>query len=137
MLTGEYASGIKWVGKFDLEALRCVPCVIGRQPADPYPFRGNRAEGILDIIHMDICGPFPVTTPHGKHYFFPILDDFINFAATTLLSKKDEALVAFKVVKARWEKTTGHKLCCVQSDNAGEFLSTEFNAYLDSEGILR
>jgi len=34
---------------------------------------------------MDICGPYPIATPSGKHYFHSILDDCSNFGFTALL----------------------------------------------------
>ena len=35
------------------------------------------------------------------------------------------------------ERSTGHKLKTLRTDNGGEFTSTEFNDYLKMEGIRR
>ncbi|KAG1837906.1 hypothetical protein DFJ58DRAFT_634733, partial [Suillus subalutaceus] len=54
----------------------CKPCIIAKHPHKPYHASSMpRASNILDLVHSDLCGPFPVITPHGKHHFVIFLDD--------------------------------------------------------------
>ena len=56
--------------------VRCEPCIFGKQACLPAPTSTTpRSTTVLDLIHVDICGPFPVATPHGKLYFVLFLDD--------------------------------------------------------------
>ena len=37
-------------------------CAQGKNTKNPYPKSDNKAKGILDIIHSDICGPMQTTS---------------------------------------------------------------------------
>ena len=39
-------------------------------------FEANRTLDILELIHMDICGPFPIVVWNGQQYFIVFIDDF-------------------------------------------------------------
>ncbi|KAG1860158.1 hypothetical protein DFJ58DRAFT_658037, partial [Suillus subalutaceus] len=54
----------------------CEPCIMAKHPHKPYPpSKTPCAKHVLDLIHSDLCGPFPVATPHGKLHFIIFLDD--------------------------------------------------------------
>ena len=43
------------------------------------PGIGERAKGILELIHSDVCGPMPVQARSGSFYFITFTDDFSRF----------------------------------------------------------
>ena len=133
MLSGRYATGITSTTK--TMTSHCESCIIGKHPREPYPYRGNRAENPLDLIHIDICGPFPVPTPDKFHYFIAYLDDNTNLSHIDLLKKKSEALASWIALCTRWERLTGRTVARIRTDNAREFLSRLFQAYLVQRGI--
>ena len=45
-------------------------------------FLDNCASAVSELLHMDLCGPFPIQAPRGKKYFFNILDDRSNWGFT-------------------------------------------------------
>jgi len=90
MLSGRYATGIHSTTK--TMTSHCESCIVGKHPHEPYPYRGNRAKYPLDLIHIDICGPFPVSMPDKFTYFIAYLDDNTNLDHIDLLKKKSEAL---------------------------------------------
>ncbi|KAG2073026.1 hypothetical protein BDR04DRAFT_991319, partial [Suillus decipiens] len=54
----------------------CKSCIIAKHPHKPYPpSKTPYASHFLDLIHSDLCGPFPVMTPHSKLHFVIFLDD--------------------------------------------------------------
>ncbi|KAG1875365.1 hypothetical protein C8R48DRAFT_592492, partial [Suillus tomentosus] len=54
----------------------CEPCIIAKHLRKPFfPSAEPCMAHPLDIIHSDLCGPFPVITPHGKLHFVIFLDD--------------------------------------------------------------
>ena len=57
----------------DLE--QCIDC-IKRKYVKNIKKGAKRSEGILEIIHTDICGPFPVTTVDGYDSFITFTDDY-------------------------------------------------------------
>lgn len=71
---------------------RCESCIIAKHPRKPYPpSETPRASHMLELIHSDLCGPFPVSTPHGKLHFILFLDDHSNLLNLQLLATKDQA----------------------------------------------
>jgi len=115
----------------------CEACIIGKHTQQPHPPSTSRASLPLELVHSDLCGPFPVQTPHGKLYFIIFLDDHLNALDLQLLATKDQALDAFRVVHPHWEKKYGHKLKTLRTDNGGEFLGNAFTLYLVENGIER
>ncbi|KAG1807528.1 uncharacterized protein BJ212DRAFT_1209725, partial [Suillus subaureus] len=54
----------------------CESCIITKHPCQPYPpSEEPRAAHMLDLIHSDLCGPLPITTPHGKLHFIVFLNN--------------------------------------------------------------
>ena len=47
-----------------------------------------RSQELLEIIHTDICGPFPHKIICGNQYFITFLDDFSRFCYIFLISGK-------------------------------------------------
>ena len=79
---------------------RCEVCIIAKHPRKPYPpSLSPRAEHMLDLIHSDLCGPFPVRTPHAKLYFVMFLDDHTHLLNVQLLASKDQVLDTWQIVK--------------------------------------
>jgi hypothetical protein len=102
-----------------------------------FPTTGPSTTKMLQLIHSDLCGPFPIQTPHGKVHFIIFLDDFSNLLNLQLLATKDQALAAWEIVKANWENHTGLTVKVFRSDNGGEFLNAEFTTALQDAGIER
>ena len=49
---------------------RCESCIIAKHPQEPYPSSNSPpTRDFLELIHSDICRPFPTLTIHGKQYF--------------------------------------------------------------------
>jgi hypothetical protein len=93
----------------------------------PYPPSNEpQAEHMLDLIHSDLCGPFPTMTPHGKLHFIVFLDDHTNLLNIQLLATKDQSLDAWLVIKTRWENHSEHWVKRFHSDNGGEIISAAF-----------
>ena len=63
VLNGNYATGIIKPTTPYLTSPRCIPCLTGKSPQIPYSHNANRASSVCDLIHVDICGPFPTLTP--------------------------------------------------------------------------
>jgi len=68
ILTKAYATGVDWTGPLDLSE-RCVSCLLGKHPQIPYSHNRHHASVVCELLHMDLCGPFPVLTPHKKSSF--------------------------------------------------------------------
>ncbi|GJR85744.1 putative RNA-directed DNA polymerase [Tanacetum coccineum] len=47
----------------------CESCLLGKMTKSPFTGTCERGEGLLDLVHTDVCGPFQSATKDGKHYY--------------------------------------------------------------------
>ena len=119
------------------ELIKCEPCIIGKHHDISYPATNSPPpDDFLELVLCDICGPFPVQTPHKKLYFIIFLDVKSKFNELHNLATHDQALDAFLITKNRWELQLGKKIKCFRADGAGE-LGAPFNKVLQEAGIQR
>jgi hypothetical protein len=43
----------------------CNGCAQGKNAKNLFPKRDNKAEGVLELIHYDVCGPIPSSSING------------------------------------------------------------------------
>lgn len=112
----------------------CNKCKIHQLPYKSSP---RREKERLGLIHSDICGPMNIPSLGGAKYFVTFIDDMSRYVEVVTLKKRSEVITAFKTYKKRVEKETGCKIKKIRTDNAKEYLSKEFNDFLEEEGIKR
>jgi transposase InsO family protein len=116
----------------------CADCVTTKLKRSPFLSQAKRrAEGLLDLVHGDLCGPISSATPGGKRYFLLLVDDKNMFMWLALLSAKSDTLTALKKFQAKVEVETGRRLRVLRTDNGGEFTSVEFEMYCAEHGVER
>src|SRR6266540_4156067 len=75
----------------------CDCCVATKQRCTSFPQKMQyRAQGRLDLVHGDLCGPISPATPGGKRHFLLLIDDYSWFMWVVLLGPKDQASGAIK-----------------------------------------
>ena len=134
VLTKNYVSGVKFSGTFEQD--KCMPCLIGKSPQQPYSHHGHRASRVGKLLHMDTCGPFPVATPSGKKYFNTVLDDCSNFGFTTLVAHKSEAVDFYLGTEAHIERISDQRILSICIDNAPEFVAGRLGSHFKEHGIM-
>ncbi|GJV38045.1 putative RNA-directed DNA polymerase [Tanacetum coccineum] len=62
------------------------------------PFTGSceRGEGLLDLVHTDVCGPFRSATKDGKRYYVMFTNDFSRYGYVYLIKHKSDTFEVFK-----------------------------------------
>ena len=73
----------------------------------------------------------------GSKYILVLTDDYSRKSWCYFLKSKDEAFDYFKHFKELIESETRHKLRNLHTDRGGEFMSHEFLAYYQQNGIKR
>ena len=81
----------------------------------------KRSAGILEIIHTDICGPFPVKTVDDFDSFITFTDDFSRYGYIYPIKHRSEALEKFKIFKAEVENQHNLRIKVVRSGRGGEY----------------
>ena len=132
-LTKEYVKGVHFDGVFVND--HCIPCIVGKSPQRSYTYHGHRAAKIGELLHMDLCGPFPVQAPHGEKYFFNILDDKTNWGFTYGLRLKSDAFSQYLKTEAFLERSNDAMVLTVRCGGELELTAGKMGAHFASKGI--
>lgn len=97
----------------------------------------HRASNPLEIVNMDLAGPFEPDTLERARYFLVIVDNYSRYYHVVGLKHKDAALSKFVAFKNEHEKRLEKHIKVVRSDNGGEFINTAFDLFMRNEGIKR
>ena len=133
-LTKDYATGIHLDGSFIRD--HCISCIVGKSPQKSYPFRGNRAVAVGDLLHMDLCGPFPVQAPRGEKYFYNILDDRSNWGFTFDLRLKSDAFSSYLATEAFLERSKGVVVKTIRCGGELELTAGKMGDHFLTKGIV-
>ena len=98
----------------------CVDCIKGKQ-TNIRRLGANRASDVLELIHTDICGPFPTASWNGQQYFISFIDDYSRYGYLYLIHEKSQSVDVFKAYKAEVENQLSKRIKGVKSDRGGEY----------------
>ena len=74
------------------QVIFCDTCAKGKLARLPFPKASKtKTDGILDLVHSELCGPMQTQTPGGKRFILTLIDDYSRFCTVHLLAHKDEA----------------------------------------------
>ena len=102
----------------DLE--QCIECIKGKY-VKKIKKDVKRSTEILEIIHTDICGPFPVKSVDSNDSFITFTDDYSRFGYIYPIKERTEAFDKFKIFKVEVENQHDLKIKIVRSDRGGEY----------------
>ena len=114
----------------------CESCLLGKMTKSPFTGTCERGEGLLDLVHTDVCGPFRSTTKDGDRYYVTFTDDFSRYGYVYLIKHKSDTFEVFKRYQNEVENQLGRKIKVLRSDRGGEYLSIEFFDHLKNCGIV-
>lgn len=127
------------------ELHKCIACIKGKQTKNKKT-GAYRATEVLELIHTDICGPFPTPSWNGQQYFISFIDDYSRYGYLFLIHEKSQALDVFKAYKAEVELQLNKRIKSVRSDRGGEYYGRNdgtgeqrpgpFAKYLEECGIV-
>ena len=90
----------------------------------------------FDIIHSDVWGIAPIVSHAHYKYFATFIDDFSRFTWVYFLWAKAEVFSVFKRFLALIETPFSASIKVLRSDSGGEYMSNEFQDFLQSKGII-
>jgi hypothetical protein len=99
----------------------CIDCIKGKYTKQVKKGEAKRSAGVLEIIHTDICGSFPVKSMDGFNSFITFTDDFSRYGYIYPIKERSEVLNKFKIFKAGVENQHNIKIKLVRSDHGGEY----------------
>ncbi|XP_071712432.1 uncharacterized protein [Rutidosis leptorrhynchoides] len=114
----------------------CEVCLRAKQSREPFPLSEHVSVSLGDLIHVDLWGPYKVTSREGFKLFLTIVDDYTRAVWVYMLKSKDdvfENLVNFiNLIHTRFDK----KIKIVRSDNVIEFVNNQTKNFFDTKGII-
>ncbi|WVZ24171.1 hypothetical protein V8G54_002715 [Vigna mungo] len=116
----------------------CERCILGKQTRSKF---GNSAPKCakqpLEVVYVDVCGPFEITTYGGNKYFLLFVDEWTRKLWVYLLKEKGEVFLTFVKFCALVERQSGLKMKLLRTDGGGEFNSKEMNKFCEERGMIR
>nr|GEV07769.1 retrovirus-related Pol polyprotein from transposon TNT 1-94 [Tanacetum cinerariifolium] len=91
---------------------------------------------LLQLLHMDLCGPMRISSINGKKYVLVIVDDYSKYTWTHFLWSKDETPEVLTDFLRLVQRGLHAQIRIVRTDKGTEFLNKTLHAYFASEGIL-
>ncbi|GKB23181.1 putative RNA-directed DNA polymerase, partial [Tanacetum coccineum] len=103
---------------------------------EPFPLSDHVSTELGKLVHLDIWGPYKVTSKDGFRYFLTIMDDFSKDVWVYLLKSKTEVfyniMVFYNFIKTQFKRN----IKVFRSDNGTEFVNQQFNDFCESNGIV-
>ncbi|GJW03860.1 ribonuclease H-like domain-containing protein [Tanacetum coccineum] len=68
----------------------CETCQRAKQTREPFPLSDHSSSSLGDLVHLDLWGPYKVTSSEGFKYFLTVVDDYTRAVWLYLIKTKDE-----------------------------------------------
>jgi hypothetical protein len=124
---------------------QCIDCIKGKY-VKQIKKNVKRSVEILEIIHTDTCGPFPIASVDGYDSFIIFTNDYSRYGYIYPIKEQSEVLDKFKIFKAEVENQYDIEIKIVRSDRGGgEYygrhtpygqISGPFARFLQKNGIV-
>ena len=114
----------------------CEPCILAKQHREPFTTSEKESTKPLELVHMDLCGPFQVPSLGGSRYLATFLDDYSKLSVIRPIARKSETADVVREVLDMLETQSGERVCIVRSDNGGEYISVRLANYFKGKGIV-
>jgi len=89
----------------------------------------------LQLLLMDLFGPYKVMSFDGSYYALVIVDDYSRYTWTLFITHKNEAFQAFRKLAKVIQNKKNLKIISIRSDHGGEFENKEYEMFYDEYGI--
>ena len=100
----------------------CKGCVQGKNVESLFPRNDNKEKGILDIVHLNVCGSMSSTSLSRYIYYVSFIDDYSHKTWIYFLKAKSEVFNKFKEFKALIDNLSKMNINTLRSGNKGEFI---------------
>lgn len=114
----------------------CPICPLAKQSRLVFPISNSISEKPLELVHMDVWGPYRTPTHDRKHFFLTVVDENTRFTWIYLLQLKSDVIVMLKHFLSFVKTQFAAVLKIIRTDNGTEFFNQHCNALLDSYRIL-
>jgi transposase InsO family protein len=134
LLKGEHVLGLTDVC-FEKDR-PCATCQAGKQVGTSHPSKNVMTTSRpLELLHMDLFGPFAYLSIEGSKYGLFIFDDYTLFTWVFFLQDKSETQGTIKHFLRRAQNEFELGIKKIRRDNRSEFKNLQMEEFLKEEGI--
>ncbi|KAF5815624.1 putative RNA-directed DNA polymerase [Helianthus annuus] len=130
-------AGLK--GSLGIKSIQHGPCEIchkSKQVRVPFPLSEHKSKTVGNLVHLDLWGPYKISSYEGYKYFLTVVDDYSRAVWCYLLKNKTEV---FENVKDFYELVLTQfksKIKVFRSDNGTEFVNNQMVSFCNGKGII-
>ncbi|GJW10406.1 ribonuclease H-like domain-containing protein [Tanacetum coccineum] len=71
----------------------CEICQRSKQTREPFPLSEHKSSVLVELVHLDLWGPYRIASKEGFRYFLTIVDDYTRLPSSVLNGKTPFELV--------------------------------------------
>nr|GEW42361.1 retrovirus-related Pol polyprotein from transposon TNT 1-94 [Tanacetum cinerariifolium] len=114
----------------------CSSCELSKAKRSSFKSKATPSlKGMLNLLHMDLCGPMRVASINGKKYILVIVDDYSRYTWTLFLHSKDETPKVLKEFLTMIQRNLQAPMIIVRTDRDTTFLNKTLILFFKEEGI--
>ena len=116
----------------------CRECALGKYTKTIFSSSDSRSEGVLELIHSNLCGPISSTSLIGFQYYITFIDDFSRKTCIYFPRSKnsEEVLLRFQEFKALVENQTRKKIKVLRTDDGVSILPMLSMSFVDERELV-
>jgi hypothetical protein len=99
----------------------CDICPLAKQKRLSFPLSMHTSTQVFQLIHIDIWGPFSVTSYSGHQFFLTIVDDYSRFTWLFLMKTKSETRGLLNNFLIYVHTQFNTRIQTIRTDNGQEF----------------
>ena len=90
-------SMVEGLPKLKSEHLECEAYALGKQHREEFPMHiEKKHRELIELIHIDVCGPMQTMSIGGERYFLIFVDDRSRFTWVYFIRRKSDVFEYFK-----------------------------------------
>ena len=101
----------------------CKGCVKGKNIKNPFSKSDTKSEGILELIHLYVCGIIPSTSLSGYVYYVTFIYYYSRNKWVYFLKSRDGLFGNFKEFNTLVENLSERNIKTLGRDNGAEYTS--------------
>jgi transposase InsO family protein len=114
----------------------CPACEQGKSTRAHFPSKPEQSTNhVLQLLHMDLCGPMRVQSINGKCYILVIVDDYSRWTWVYFLRSKDQAPSMIITFLTKIQVQLRNTVRMIRTDNGTEFKNQTLRSYYEKVGI--
>ncbi|GKD50116.1 ribonuclease H-like domain-containing protein, partial [Tanacetum coccineum] len=72
----------------------CEICQRAKQTREPFPLSDHKSKNLGDLVHLDLWGPYKVTSSEGFRFFLTVVDDYTRAVWDSEVGKNNSTNVS-------------------------------------------